>query len=60
LCHSLYEMTFIDFEEESIQDEIKRIHDTKDKYDNMSDDEKRKNTRSAEDLLNELEDDEEE
>ena len=25
LCHCLYEMTFVDFEEESIQDEIKRI-----------------------------------
>lgn len=57
LCHSLYEMTFIDFEEESIQDEIKRIHDIKDEFDNMSEEDKRKNTRSVEDFLKELGDD---
>jgi len=58
LCHSLYEMTFVDFEEESIQDEIKRIHNIKDEFDNMSEEEKRKHTRSAEDFLNELGEDE--
>ncbi len=60
LCHSLYEMTFIDFEEESIQDEIKRIHDIKDEYENMSEEEKRKSTRSAEDFLKEFDDEVEE
>jgi hypothetical protein len=54
LCHSLYEMTFIDFEEESIQDEIKRIHDIKDEYDNMSEEERKKNTKSLDDFLKEL------
>ena len=54
LCHSLYEMTFIDFEEESIQDEIKHIKDIQDKYDNISEEEKTKNARSLDDLLNEL------
>ena len=57
LCHSLYEMTFVYFEEESIQDEIKRIHDIKDEYDNMSEEERRKNTKSLDDLLKELGDD---
>jgi hypothetical protein len=50
-------MTFIDFEEESIQDEIKRIHDIKDEFDNMSEEDKRKNNRSVEDFLKELGDD---
>lgn len=50
-------MTFIDFEEESIQDEIKHIHDSKTEFDYMSDEGKRKNTRSVEDLLKELGDD---
>ncbi len=58
LCHSLYEMTFIDFEEGAIQDEIKRIHDIKDEFDNMSEEDKRKNTRSVDDLLKDLGDDE--
>lgn len=56
LCHSMYEMTFIDFEEKSIQDEIKRIHDIKNKYDNMSEEEKIKHTRSAEDFLKSIDD----
>jgi len=54
LCHSLYEMTFVDFEEESIQDEIKRIHDIKDEYDNKSEEERKKNTKSLDDFLKEL------
>jgi len=54
LCHSLYEMTYIDFDEKSIQNEIERIKDIKDEYDNMSEDEKRKHTWSADDLLKEL------
>lgn len=57
-CHSLYEMTFIDFEEESIQDEMKRINDVKDEFLNMSEDEKKRSSRSIEDLLNELDDEE--
>lgn len=56
LCHSLYEMTFIDFDEDSIQNEIQRIHYIKEEYENMSKEEKRKNTRSIEDFLQELED----
>lgn len=53
-------MTFIDFEEESIQDEIKRIQDIKNEYDNMSEEEKIKNTRSVKELLKDLEEDAEE
>ena len=56
--HSLYEMTFIGLEEDSIQNEIKRIQEIRDEYDNMSEEEKRKNTRSFEDFLKELEDEE--
>ena len=51
LCHSLYEMTFIDFNEESIQNEIEKIKDMKDEYDNMSEEEKGKHTWSIDDLL---------
>ena len=40
-----------------IQEEINRIKDIKDEYDNMSEEEKRKHTRSAENLLKELGDD---
>lgn len=58
ICYSLYEMTFVDFEEDSIQNEIKRIQDIKDEYNNMSEEEKGRNTRSFEDFLKELEDEE--
>lgn len=51
LCHSLCEMTLIGFDEESIQNEIERIKDIKDEYDNMSEEEKRKHTWSIDDLL---------
>lgn len=54
LCHSLYEMTFIDFNEESIQNEIERIKAMKDEYDNMSEEEKGKHTWSIDDLFKEL------
>jgi hypothetical protein len=58
LCHSLYEMTFFDFDEDSIQNEIKRIQDIAADFDNMSKEEKRNHTRSIEDFLKELEDEE--
>ena len=53
LCHSLYEMTLVDFDEASIHNEIERIKDIKDEYDNMSEEEKRKHTWSIDDLLKE-------
>ena len=58
LCHSLYEMTFIDFDEESIQGELGKIKKIKEEYENMSEEEKKKYGRPIEDFLNELENDE--
>ena len=55
LCHSLYEMTFVDFDEESIQGEMNKLKEIKDEYQNMRKEE-RKNTRSAEDFLKRLDD----
>jgi len=56
LCHSLYEMTFVAFDEVSIQKEMGRIRNIKEEFDNMSEEEKLKNSRSIEDLLKELND----
>lgn len=58
LCHSLYEMTFFDFDEDSIQNEVKRIQDIAEDFNNMSEEEKRKHTRSIDDFLKESEDEE--
>ena len=54
IAHCLYEMTFVGFEEEEIQDEIKRIKDISEEYKNWTDEEKEANTTSLDELLEDL------
>ena len=52
IAHCLYEMTFMGFEEE-IQAEMDKMKDIADEYKNMSDEEKKENTISLDDLFDE-------
>lgn len=54
LAHCLYEMTFVGFEEEDIQEELQRINEISEEYKNMTDEEKQANTTSLEELLKKL------
>lgn len=54
LSHCLYEITFVGFEEEKIQQELKNIEADVEELKNMTDDERKKNTYSLEELLKKL------
>jgi len=51
IAHCLYEMTFYGYDEETIQGEIAEMEKSMDEYKNMSEEEKKANTRSIEDLF---------
>ena len=55
ISHCLYEMTFMGFEEEDIQNELGRIESTIEDYKNMTDEEKDAHTTSLDELLKDLE-----
>lgn len=57
ISHCLYEMTFVGFEEEEIQEEFDAIKNRIEDYENWSDEEKDANSTSLEDLLNDMDDD---
>ena len=50
IAHCLYEMTFVDFEEEAIQYQLKSLNDTIEEYKNLTDEEKNQKTTSFDDL----------
>ena len=54
IAHCLYEMTFVGFEEEKIQDLLKSFELDIEKYKNWTDEEKKANTSSLEDLFKDL------
>lgn len=54
IAHCLYEMTFIDFDEQSIQEEFEKLNNTIEEYKNMTDEEKEKNTVSLEEFLKDV------
>lgn len=60
IAHCLHEMTFIGFEEEDIQEELQRIDQISEDYKNMTDEEKKANTTSLEELLKKLKNNEDE
>ncbi|NLO51569.1 MAG: hypothetical protein GX103_10490, partial [Bacteroidales bacterium] len=60
ISHCLYEMTFVGFEEEEIQKELNSLEKSIEEYKNMTDEEKKANTISLEELLKDLENDESE
>lgn len=59
IAHCLFEMTFVGFEEEVIQEEMESIQKSIEDFKNMSDEEKEENTMSLEDLFKDLDDEEE-
>jgi hypothetical protein len=58
ISHCLYEMTFAGFEEKKIQEKLKRMEKSIEDYKNMTDEEKKANTTSLEELMKDLEKDE--
>jgi hypothetical protein len=56
VAHCLYEMTFVSFEEEEIQEQLKSLEKTVEELKNMTNEEKQKQTLSLEELLRQLED----
>ncbi|RYM35806.1 hypothetical protein ERX46_02080 [Brumimicrobium glaciale] len=59
IAHCLFEMTFIGFEEEVIQEEMESIQSSMEDYLNMPEEEKEENTISFEDIFKDLDDEEE-
>lgn len=56
IAHCLYEMTFVGFAEDEIQNELRSIERSMDDFNAMSEEEKRSNTTSVEDILPSLRD----
>lgn len=52
IAHCLFEMTFVGFEEEVIQEELNKLEQEMEHYDAMTDEEKRENSISLDDLFN--------
>jgi rubrerythrin len=50
IAHCLFEMTFVDYEEEAIQQKFKSISDTVEEYKKLTDEEKNQKTISLEEL----------
>lgn len=57
ISQCLYEMTFVGFEEEEVQEEFKTIETSIENYKNKTDEEKDTNTTSLENLMKDLEND---
>ena len=53
ISHCLYEMTFVGYNEEEIQEQFSAINDSMEEYKNMTEEEKKMNTKSLDDLLKE-------
>ena len=50
IAHCLYEMTFVDYDEEEIQKQFCQIKNTMEEYKSLSEEEKKRNTISLEEL----------
>ena len=55
ISHCLYEMTFMGYDEETIQQYLADMEKSVEDFKNMTEEEKRANTKSLDDLLKELE-----
>jgi len=58
IAHCLYEMTFIAFDQNEIRQQLESLKKTAEELENMTPEEREKNTISLDDLLKGLEDDE--
>lgn len=56
IAHCLFEMTFIAFDQEEIQEQMDDLKKTVDEYENMTLEERKRNTKSLENFLKELDD----
>ncbi len=54
ICHCLYEMTFVGFDEKIIQEELKEMEKSIEDYENMSDEEKKANSKTLEEFMEDL------
>ncbi len=52
ICHCLFEMTFVSFDEQEILDYLESIKKTAEEYKSLSPEEKKARTRSLDDLMN--------
>lgn len=59
IAHCLYEMTFVSFEEDEIQDKLKNLEKEVEDIKNMTEEEKKENLTSLDDFLKDLDDEEE-
>jgi hypothetical protein len=55
IAHCLFEMTFVGFEEEEIQEKLNALEQDVEEYKNMTDEEKKANKTSLEDIFKDLE-----
>lgn len=58
IAHCLYEMTFMGYEEEEIQNQLLEIMKIEEEYKNMTEEEKKSRTQSVDDFLRELDNEE--
>lgn len=58
IAHCLYELTFIGFDETEIQDSLSNIEGIAEEFKNMKPEEKKKNTKSLDEILKDLDDEE--
>jgi hypothetical protein len=54
IAHCLYEMTFIDYDEEAIQEQLKSLNDLAKEYKQLTDEEKEQKTISLDELIKRL------
>ena len=56
IAHCLYEMTFIDYDEDVIQQQLKSLTDTVEEYKKLTDEERKQKTISFEEFKRRLDD----
>lgn len=54
IAHCLYEMTFISFDEDEIQEQLKSLNDSVEEFNKLTDEEKKQNTISLDELKRRL------
>ena len=54
IAHCLYEMTFIEYDEEAIQEQFKSLNDRVEEYKKLTDEEKERKTISLDELIKRL------